>query len=470
MKRYSVPRTVFFFLLSLVIMVALVGNAPQRATAAGSPETIRVNTFNDGQDYAVNGVCSVGDITDGPCSLRAALTEAQFHIWAGTSVTIELPPGEYKLTVTEPAHPDDDDDWDYGDLDVVYPPPEEVDARLVIYGLGPGPAVINAQGIDRVLEIGIRYKVEIYRVVFKNGLTRSTTSDYGWGGGIYFQGRELLLSEVSFIGNEARGQAAGSQFQYGLGGALAVRNNAQGEGMVRIFGGDYLDNKADLGSAILRNEGYAFLSIYGATFHGNESGPARDVIRSETPMYLVNSTVTGNTARPHPDTGITFPLGVSAFRTTWIQNSTLENEGGQGNLLCNGAECWVRSSLFRKNSASGSPNCAVVNNGRLLSEGGNIADDYSCWEQPAEGDRVISSGDWQLAQRFGYYWMPYGTSPVLDRSPYPCEALMYIGPDGLPVEGGLYEDQRGNGRDDGACDAGAIEGITTFGYLPWTVR
>lgn len=89
-------------LLITLLITGTLGFSTQRVQAQmPDPWVIRVNTFEDMRDFALNGVCSAGSIADGPCSLRAALNEASYH-GVGNAV-IELPPGVYKLTLDKPS-------------------------------------------------------------------------------------------------------------------------------------------------------------------------------------------------------------------------------------------------------------------------------------------------------------------------------------------------------------------------------
>ena len=129
-----------------------------------------VNTTEDLRDFAQNGDCSAGEASYGPCSLRAAIYEAARY--TGGKVTIEVPPGVYKLTLTEPSSEGEPEDH-YGDLDFPDIAVGSTDITIIGTGDWDNPSVIDANFIDRVMQIGENQKVHLENLVLKNGLAMS---------------------------------------------------------------------------------------------------------------------------------------------------------------------------------------------------------------------------------------------------------------------------------------------------------
>ena len=132
-----------------------------------------VTTTEDLRDFELNSNCSVGQPMGGLCSLRAAIYEASHFTLE--PVKIMLPPGEYKLTRAEPGY-EGEEDAHYGDLDF----PDLADdkstyIRIIGTGGWDNPSVIDANFIDRVMEIGKNQKIRLENLVLKNGLAGGYT-------------------------------------------------------------------------------------------------------------------------------------------------------------------------------------------------------------------------------------------------------------------------------------------------------
>ncbi len=79
-------------LLCLIVFVMMF---PALPVDAGNVETVTfiVDTTEDIADNAPNGICSAGDPTDGPCSLRAAFSEARNIMQMNQNLIIQIPAG-----------------------------------------------------------------------------------------------------------------------------------------------------------------------------------------------------------------------------------------------------------------------------------------------------------------------------------------------------------------------------------------
>ena len=181
-------RAFLTFVAGLALAVAFL--IPSARVDAGS--TIVVNTTAD--SLAV----------DGHCSLREAVLAAN----AGHSVdtckirnatrTIVLPPGRYVLAI--PGR--DEDASATGDLDL---------RGLTIVGAGAGRTVIDANGIDRALEVLPGASVGLYGLTVTGGNTNLQPGTWEDGAGILNLGT-LSLSDATVTSNSGR---AGGIFSSG---------------------------------------------------------------------------------------------------------------------------------------------------------------------------------------------------------------------------------------------------------------
>lgn len=135
---------------------------------------------------------------DGHCALREAILAAN----AGTSVdvchggrgttAIELPAGHYTLSITGR----DEDAGLSGDLDVT--------GRVSLEGAGAGRSVIDANGIDRVIDVAAAGRLSIAQVALTGG-----SGEAGRGGAGIFSAGTLVMHDVVVRGNIAADGAAG---------------------------------------------------------------------------------------------------------------------------------------------------------------------------------------------------------------------------------------------------------------------
>jgi len=201
--------------------------------AAGAEAAIfTVNTTNDTSDADLgDGLCA--DIS-GKCSLRAAIMQANYTNTIGTSNTIIVPAGIYKLT-----RPGDDDSAVIGDLDIAQ--------TMTIQGAGSSRTIVDGNGAvtgDRVFQILSSAKeTTLSGMTIRNGSKVAGTFDSG--GGLYWDGGggHLHLSDLIVEGN-ASPYGGGIYLNYSADGDVVVldhvivRNNiattAAGGGLVVV--------------------------------------------------------------------------------------------------------------------------------------------------------------------------------------------------------------------------------------------
>src|SRR5260370_10779675 len=158
--------------------------------AGAEAATFTVNTTNDTSDADLaDGICA--DI-NGKCSLRAAIMQANYTNVIGTSNTIIVPAGVYKLT-----RPGDDDSAVIGDLDIAQ--------TMTIQGAGSSPTIVDrnrAMTCDRRLQtLSSAQETTLSGMTIRNGSKVAGTFDSG--GGLYWDGGggHLHLSDLIVEGN-----------------------------------------------------------------------------------------------------------------------------------------------------------------------------------------------------------------------------------------------------------------------------
>ena len=182
------------------------------ASTAAAATTFTVNSVADAVASAPldNGVCETAP-GNGICTVRAAIMKANH--FSGGGVTIVIPAGTYALTIM-PAGTDDELT---GDLNVT--------ATMTINGADKATTIIDANKIDRVLNVATGTTVTISGLTIRNG------SVNGVGGGITSSGT-LTLNDMVISGNQtAVGSAGGGILSLGtaaLNNTVVTGNTAGG--------------------------------------------------------------------------------------------------------------------------------------------------------------------------------------------------------------------------------------------------
>lgn len=464
------------FLFSTIIVLTLMGgltNSVQPVSANQTqvvPDvTIEVNTFEDGEDFAINSVCSVGSITGGPCSLRAAISEASF--FDNQIVEIIVPSGTYKLTLTEPSHPENHERT-FGDLDI-HDAAEGKGNLIIISGQGDlkNRPIIDANQIDRILEIGSNRLVWMQNLVLKNGLVED--GDGSRGGAISLTNSVLALNTVRLTNNEARPVG----HNVGLGGAIYTSDS-----QFYLYNCELDHNKAENRSVI-----YAYSStvskykdpdqIKETSIHHNiaTTDPQYAIhIMTSKRLNMVNSTMSDNIAGDGSKSG----MNINGGTDLWIQHSTLVARGSDN--------IWNRYSLrlyfsvlvnLPDDEGNTGKNC-LMDDGYLPSKSGNVVTDDSCSPDTLNGDVQVSHEQVGLLD-LANYGGPTPTRALLSNSPardlrmgncqyYDFHSAKGGGSD--PELEVLETDQRGMPRDDNFCDSGAYEFTPFMLHMPVIVK
>jgi CSLREA domain-containing protein len=433
-------------MVSLVILILSLSLGFQ-PTRADTPSLFYVDSYEDINDFVTNSVCSVGAVTGGPCTLRAAIAEANAIIDT-FDIVIDIPSGNYVLSIP----PEGVNDITSGDLNFI----GHVNLHSITLRCSdPQPAVIDAKLLDRVLRIEPDAIVYLENIVVRGGLLSWTGSvDMFDGAGILNYGTSSLTNVV-VENNEARCGQETCTFYISGGGILNAGQMTIVDSMIR--------NNKSVGASAIANAGGSFgVVIKNSTIYGNHASGAF-TIDSFAYLHIRNSTISGNTAPPG------YISGIANHDMLVLESTTVANAGRSSSIFNYvSGSVRVKDSILQNDGASGSRNCE--NNGTWNSEGYSIYSDDTC---PSTGTDLVNTdallgalGDWGGST----LTMPLQTgSPAEDHRPGECMTIPE-GPTLPPMP--LTEDQRHYLRDDGACDTGAFEGILDVipVYLPLIIK
>jgi CSLREA domain-containing protein len=430
----------------LVLMVSIcliLGILPASQARAADPLVFSVNSTDDDVDFATNSVCSVGHITDGPCTLRAALSEAYWNL-PSQDVVINLDSATYGLTIP----PDLTNDINTGDLNI---PNTTSTHKIIINTNDPkNRAVIDANGLDRVLRIGEGVNIRLENVVIRGGLL-SLISETPEGAGILNWGK-LELHNVIIEDNEARCGLANCDSIYIAGGGIL------NFGEVIMISSTVRDNTSQGGSAIFNTLHVTPYSgrfvILNSTIANNHASSGGTMINYGY-MHLRNTTISNNTAGGS--------VGILNYNNLVVESSTFANAGPHASIsnrksgdIYFGAVT-IKDSLLAALPGLNSYNCSSTTGTTWESSGYNIFSDASC---PSTGTGDLINTDPKLGPlgNWGGLTMTRplrAGSPAVNHRPDVCTTIPYSPI--LPPEV-LRFDQRYFPRDDGMCDTGAFEG------------
>ena len=423
-------RKLTLVLLAALLVFSILAIQPSPTTAKAITAFF-VDSTEDLPDFAPgNSVCSANQISGGPCTLRAALTEANLHI-KYMHVDILVPPGIYTLTIPSGTEDSPSD----GDLDI--PSNNSTNLITIISTEDPGDVVITTAPNfhDRILEIG-EANVSISDFIFSGANLVIAQNQFG-GGAINNYGT-LKLKRVKFTDNTVSCKPGENCTSYVVGGAIL------NYGPLTIVDSSFIRNSADRGSAIF-NAGGGIIDISHSTFSQNSTM----TIVNYSDISILNSTFS------HGDIGIINDGQLFLRSNTFADFSeTIRNDTGKYLYATNNIFATQASKIFTDYG------------GDWVSGGYNIFSDDS-WPGTYEtGDLPNTNPRIGI---LGYYGGPTPTHPLLEGSP----AI-----DHRPVmcdsgSGKLSRDQRHFPRDDGKCDTGAFEHSGDFfkmHYLPFIRR
>jgi CSLREA domain-containing protein len=399
-------------------------------------------------------VTKTGDTFDGTCdaddcSLREAIEAANVATGDDTGAVI-VPTGTYVLSLLGTNENDDAT----GDLDILN--------DMGIYGAGMGQTVIDANGIDRVIDV-VSSAVDAKTLILGDlTLTHgaATIPQSPKGGAIL---NESLSS--GFVGLERMALVDNLASDGGgvldTGSAGTIRESRFTTNVVVAIGG------GGGGGALFLNPENRPFEIESSTFDGNDGGDTGGAIQTYGNLRLTNSTISGNHVGQYGG-GIYVVNGSFKMSSTTVAFNNAGTPGhnsGGGIFLTSSSNYELFNNIIAGNTDG---DCLIYTftGGTIDSHHNHVQDPRGC-TFAGTGDAVGTDPKLnpQLANNGGptpTHALPF-TSPAHEAGdPAGCNA-----PDGLP----LANDQRGAGfpRQDGpACDKGAFEQLVLFanGFEP----
>lgn len=261
------------------------------------------------------------------CSLREAVITSNSN---PGSDTIMLQPTTYKLT--NPGGGDSQ-----GDLDV--------SANLDIKSTGPGRATVDANGIDRAIEVSSG-GLSLYDITVQGGLAPTDGDGRARGGGIRVAGALYLYhSEVSgnglpgnngdvgggiFNGGHtvlSRSEVSSNTADTGFGGGIYTA----GTGLTEIRDSKFFNNSAEFGGALASSEDGASALVERSQFSYNRAidlGGA-DYQLGNSNYSFTNTTINSNTAGAGSGGGaIRVRDGAATLSSSTVTRNNAPNAGG----------------------------------------------------------------------------------------------------------------------------------------------
>jgi CSLREA domain-containing protein len=381
-------------------------------------------------DDTFDGTC------DADCSLREAIEAANIATTNGEAGAVIVPAGHYVLTLAGTGETDNAT----GDLDIRN--------DMAIYGAGMDQTIIDANSIDRVINVVTPAQDANTLILGDLTLTHGNATDAVSRGGA-INNNPLT---PSFIGLERVALVDNHAAQTGGGIDTA------GSGTIRESRFSLNVAGAAAGGALLFNPQNRPFEIESTTFDGNDGGETGGAIQTNGNLQITNSTFSGNHVSQYGG-GIQVNNGPFAMSSTTVAfnragNDPYTNLGGGLFLLSS-----FNYELFNNIIAGNIADDCLIFSGTIDSHHNHVQNPNGC-TFAGTGDVTGTDPllDPQLANNGGptpTHALPF-TSPAHDAGdPAGCNA-----PDGLP----LANDQRGAGfpRLDGRCDKGAYEQTVLF--------
>lgn len=314
-----------------------------------------------------DGVCEIS--SGGPCTLRAAIQEA--NALNGPD-QISVPAGTYSLSIAGT----DESLGATGDLDI--------GDDLILQGAGAAHTIIDAAGIDRVLDIA-RGNVTISGVTIRGGFSLDSDDPVeGSGGGIRNEDN-LTLNDSTVTGNVSNVGAGIANYN----GTLRIsRSVITGNGGVGTTSGGGISNYAYYDSAVLEltdttvsqnqastgggienraYDGTASATISGSTVSGNVANNGAGIsnrtvvvfeISAASSVTIRGSTISGNTANAsgggiHNDLDGAGSASVDVAGSTITANTATGDGGGLFDAVRDGVATTIESVIIAGNTAGG---------------------------------------------------------------------------------------------------------------------
>jgi CSLREA domain-containing protein len=349
--------------VSLVLLAGLLVAAI--GAPAASAKTYDVTRHND----PTPGTCKPSN-----CSLREAIRAANSH--RGKDAVV-LPDRHPRYRLSRPNVTVADEDFNTrGDLDVTSP--------LTIRHGGPGMATIDAQGIDRVLDVQTGAATKLVRIKLTGGdhvLTdpagkRATPSrrgplEAGDGGGVFALAPLTLVSSAVVANGGVDGGGGIEAERLTLIRTRVSRNKTLTGtsggvdtfiGLTRIVRSTITDNHAaNAGGGIVISNGK--LRMTKSTVANNVAAEgAAGVYPYESNVRITQSTISGNSAHNNSGGGISATASKVVVVNSTVTGNRADTDGG-------GIESSISGGQMSLNSVTVARNVANVDNDTAVGGG-----------------------------------------------------------------------------------------------------
>lgn len=451
-----ITKCTFVLIACAFVLLFLVGMSmpPHPAHASADHTDFYVNSTADINDLINNSICEAQSAGSGICTLRAAISEANYcddyPNDCGDYVLIHIPVGTFTLTIAG----QNEDNNATGDLDI-----NLTNVPIILEGAGVGKTIVNGNYLDRVLNTMYpNSDVTIRDLTIRGGHLTQTTDDWTLGAGIYHNNGTLFLENLVIEDNVITCNAVPSTVCYkSRGGGIAA------SGRLTIATTSIRNNTAVSGGGLFYN-GSTSLKIYNTTISGNHAtSTAGALLDFGSYTLLYNSTVSGNSA---PNIGGIFSnsTDMQLNNVTIAYNSA---DSSPANLQNNGSNSILklRNTIISNpiHSGGGAISNCDDSGSSWVTEGTNMSSDSSCKLAIAQGDF------YPINPMLGPLLLQGGatqTHGLLPGSPaHDSKSNFCIDFDGLSVT----IDQRGQNRNN-KCDIGAFEGEAHLTFLPTIIR
>ncbi len=420
--------------------------------------TFVVNTLADGVDATLDGDCA-SSIAGNPCTLRAALTEAN-----ATPVTDNI---TFSVTGEHQAS-----GLSFSSFVITTP------MTITGNGSAPGGTALDGGGTKQVVNVGVNSgQVRIEDMTIRDGRNNFTVgmTPTASGGGIQVVGSQMVtpasvtLEDVNVTANAveangANGVALGGGVFAGFntnltlidstvsGNTVTAASKGSGAGIYALGNASITDSTVSgnliQGAATIR-EGAGIatdlapvLNLNRSTVSNNNTGPAGlggGIRTGAGSAAITNSTVSDNTAGSGGGGGIQANIGTVISASTFAGNSAPGGTGADVSATLD--QTTVKSSILASPGA-----CGASGSGSLVSAGRNLDNGTSCGFGTTNGDLQNSNPMLGPLQDNGD---PTFTRALLPGSPAIDAGAAVVG---------VTVDQRGIARPQGAgCDIGAFE-------------
>lgn len=263
-----------------------------------------VNSTADGPDLDTgDGICAASGVTGSPCTLRAAIQQA--NAWPGAD-RIRLSDGTYRLTLNGAG----EELGALGDLDITDDLTIDGGLTSVIDACDPGKTSCMA---DRIFDIHSGAQVTLSHLTIQNGAIYNDS-----GGGIQNTGA-LTLQGVNVLNNLA-GFNGGGIYQAGLGATLDMSQSTVDGNTANDTSGSFFNNGG--GISIQQGSVDITLSTISNNIAGTNGGGVQ--LNGSTTVTITDSLIDGNQALGNGGIG-GIGGGIDSFGDLTVTRTTISN-------------------------------------------------------------------------------------------------------------------------------------------------